>query len=827
MNPELFAPDEIPVKYAVVILPIAVRKTYTYAIPTDWVHLVHFGMRVEVSFGKNKLYAGIVQEVTDEAPEYKTKPILSIIDELPIITENQLSLWEWIAEYYCCTLGEVMNASLPSGLKLMGETKIVLGPFYDENLDGQGLSDDEYMVAEALTIQNELKISDVKKILNKKTIYPVIKQMLDKQIIFLFEELQEKFKAKTISCVRLQEPYLSDNVLLSDAFDLVKRAAKQQEALLALIQLGKGVDFVRKQEIEDRTGADHAVIKALEKKGIVEIYKREVSRLGGYAEETMDVAELSPQQIQALSSIKSQFEEKDVILLHGVTGSGKTRVYIELIQEALDKGEQVLYLLPEIALTAQIVQRLQKIFGDKIAVYHSRMNNNERVELWKATRKTQGIILAARSGIFLPYENLKLIIVDEEHDPSFKQNDPAPRYNARDTAVFMAHLHRAKVLLGTATPSLETYRNTLTGKYGLVEMHERFGGLELPEVHLADMKEEGKKKTMQSIFTSQLLDELKAALERGEQAILFQNRRGYAPTLHCKQCEWKSECVHCDVSLTYHKFTHKLSCHYCGYRENVPEECPACGNAQIEMRGFGTEKIEDELQIYLPKAKIARMDWDTVKGKKALTKLINDFEEKRIDILVGTQMVTKGLDFDNVGVVGILSADQLIYFPDFRAAERAYQLMVQVSGRAGRKHKQGKVVIQTYQVNHPVIKDVLENNFTDFRKRELSERQKFHYPPYIRMIRITLKHKKRMTCYQAAELFAKELKKRLGGRVVGPAESSIPRIRSLYHQDIMIKLENKSQILTSTKDLIRITQDGVQKTKGLSSVRVVVDVDPY
>ncbi|MGB1217181.1 MAG: replication restart helicase PriA, partial [Saprospiraceae bacterium] len=529
--------------------------------------------------------------------------------------------------------------------------------------------------------------------------------------------------------------------------------------------------------------------------------------------ETTDVGELSKQQVEALSGIKSQFEEKDVILLHGVTGSGKTRVYIELIQEALDKGEQVLYLLPEIALTAQIVQRLQKIFGDKIAVYHSRMNNHERVELWKATRKTQGIILAARSGIFLPYENLKLIIVDEEHDPSFKQNDPAPRYNARDTAVFMAHLHQAKVLLGTATPSLETYRNTLTGKYGLVNMHERFGGLELPAVHLADMKEETKKKTMQSIFTTQLLDELKAALGRGEQAILFQNRRGYAPTLHCKRCEWKSGCIHCDVSLTYHKFTHKLSCHYCGYRENVPEECPACGNAQIEMRGFGTEKIEDELQIYLPKAKIARMDWDTVKGKKALTKLINDFEEKRIDILVGTQMVTKGLDFDNVGVVGILSADQLIYFPDFRASERAYQLMVQVSGRAGRKYKQGKVVIQTYQVDHPVIKDVLANDFENFKLRELNERKQFNYPPFQRMIKITLKHKKRMTCYQAAELFAKALKKRLGGRVVGPAEPGIPRIRSLYHQDIMIKLENKSQVLNSTKDLIRTTQNEVQKTK--------------
>ncbi len=827
MNSELFISENISTKYAVVVLPIAIRKNYTYAIPSNLLEKIKFGVRVEVSFGKNKLYAGIVKEIIDEAPNYKTKTIISVLDAEAIITSKQMKLWEWMSEYYCCSLGEIMYASLPSGLKLASETRVVLAPFYNENLDGQHLNDNEYLIAEALTLQHELKIEDIKKILNRKTIYPIIKKMLEKKIIFLFEELQEKYKVKTISCIQLKEPYLSDSTQLKKAFDLTQRSVKQQEALLALIQLNQKQKIIKKQDIYNLTQADSTVLKALEKKGIVELYKKEVSRLNGYEEDVTDAGELSKQQVTAIAEIEEKFKEKEVVLLHGVTGSGKTRVYIELMKKAIERGEQILYLLPEIALTTQIVHRLQKIFGNKIAVYHSRMNNNERVELWHAARKNKPILLGARSCMFLPFNRLKLIIVDEEHDPSFKQNDPAPRYNARDTAVFMSYLYQAKVILGTATPSLESYKNVVEKKYDVVYMKERFGGLELPEIIIADMKEASKKRLMKSHFTPTLLEELEAALERGEQAIIFQNRRGYSPSLICKSCGWKSECIHCDVSLTFHKYSNNLRCHYCGYREKIVEECPACANPHLDLKGFGTEKIEDELQVFFPNASIARMDWDTVKGKKSLAQLINNFEEKRIDILVGTQMVTKGLDFDNVGIVGILSADHLMCFPDFRANERAFQLMLQVSGRAGRKHKQGKVVIQTYQIQHPIIQEVLENNFTSFFKREISERKSFKYPPFKRMIKITLKHKKRNTVQQAAEYFGNELKIKYKKNIIGPAEPAIPRVRSFYLQDIIIKLDKNARQIQEVKNLIYQIQVSLHKTKGFSNVRIIIDVDPY
>ncbi len=827
MNTELFSPEENSNKYAVVILPIAVNKPYTYSIPSSILHQIKIGIRVEVSFGKNKLYAGVVKEIISEAPEYKTKPIISIIDDSPIITNQQLKLWQWISSYYCCTLGEVMNASLPSGLKLASETKILLGPTYNENLDAEYLTDDEYLIAEALTLQHELKIEDVKKILNKKTIYPVIKSMLDKKIIYLYEELIEKYKAKTISCVRFCEPYASDPKRIEEAFALCSRSMKQQEALLAFIQLSKKQDIVRRQEIYNTANVKASIVKALADKNIFEIYKREVSRLDGYSDDISDAHSLSDQQIKSLVDLKNQLQEKEVILLHGVTGSGKTRIYIELIKEAMARGEQILYLLPEIALTTQIVSRLQKIFGEDIVVYHSRMNNNERVELWKSANENKPIILGARSSLFLPFKNLGLIIVDEEHDPSFKQYEPAPRYNARDTAVFMSHLYKAKVILGTATPSLETYRNVLADKYGLVEMKERFGGLEMPKVIIADMSDAAQKREMHSLFTKTLIDELKGALERGEQAILFQNRRGYSPTVLCQTCGWKSECIHCDVSLTYHRFSEHVRCHYCGYRTELPKKCPACGEVHLNQKGFGTEKIADELKIFFPKIKIARMDWDTVKGKNTLENLINDFEERRIDVLVGTQMVTKGLDFDNVGLVGILSADHLIGFPDFRASERAYQLILQVSGRAGRKHKQGKVVIQTYSPKHPIIQDVIENNFRAYLKREMTERRDFKYAPFKRMIKITLKHKKRGTVQQAAEYFANELSLKFKEQVIGPAEPGISRVRSFYLQDIMMKLDKNAQILQEAKAKIFKTQTELQKTKGFSGVRIIVDVDPY
>ena len=691
---DLLHPTNATQTFVTVVLPFAIPKPYTYEVPEELIDKVQFGLRAEVQFGKNKIYSALIIDVHNNAPEHRAKPILSLMDEAPIVNATQLKLWLWMAEYYHCTLGEVMDAALPTNLKLASEKRLVLSPLFDGNFEQ--LNDSEYLIAEALTIQEEITVGDVQKILNRKTVYPVISRLLEKKVIFLFEDLQQKYTPKKIQFVRFMEPYRSEPARIEEAFELCNRSMRQAEAIMGFVQLSRNNKEVRKSELYKTANIDSTVLKALHKKDIFEIYEKEISRVGGYEDELTEAFALSEQQVNAIEGLKQVFEEKNVALLHGVTGSGKTRVYIELIKEAIDRGEQVLYLLPEVALTAQIINRLQKIFGDDIAVYHHRISNNERVDLWKEVLNGKAIVLGARSGVFMPFNNLGLVIVDEEHDTSYKQSEPAPRYHGRDTAVYLAHLHRAKVVLGTATPGIESYQNARLNKYGLVEMPERFGGLQLPEIIFADLRREMKERKLQSHFSSTLLDELKATLERGEQAILFQNRRGHSPSLRCKSCDWHAECQHCDVSLTYHKWKSVLNCHYCGYTINVHQQCPACGTLELELKGFGTEKIEDELKIYLPEAKIGRMDYDTVKSKNAAAKIINDFEERRIDILVGTKMVTKGLDFENVGLVGVLSADQLLQFPDFRASEQGYQLITQVAGRAGRKHKRGKVIIQAF-----------------------------------------------------------------------------------------------------------------------------------
>ncbi|MEN0050158.1 MAG: primosomal protein N', partial [Bacteroidota bacterium] len=787
---------------------------------------VQFGVRVEVQFGKNKIYSAVVVNVLQGGNEHtkKSKPILAVLDDAPIITPIQYHLWQWLAAYYTCTLGEVMSASLPANLKLASETQVVISPLYDPNI--KGLSDKEFIVMEALNHNKTLTTDQLRDLLQQKTVYSILKKLLDKKLIYLKEDLQEKYKPKTIACVRLCAPYdIEEN--LQEAFELVKRSEKQTNALMAFLQIGRSQEHIRKKDLYKAGGnIDSAVLNAMAKKGIFELYDREVSRLGNYEEEVVEKFPLSAQQERAINEIEQQFEEKNVILLHGVTGSGKTRVFIELIQKIIDRGEQVLYLLPEIALTTQIVQRLQRIFGDQIVVYHSRVSNNDRVEMWQQVKEGKPIVLAARSGIFLPFQNLKFIVVDEEHDPSYKQNDPNPRYQGRDTAIYLASLHDAKVLLGTATPSLESYQNTIWKKYGLVEMKERFGGLAMPKIEIIDIKEETKRKTMKSIFSSAMITELEAALERKEQIILFQNRRGYSPVLQCVTCGWHQECVHCDVSLTYHKFYDRLKCHYCGFTMSVPEACPACGVVGLHLQGFGTEKIEDELKIFLPDATIARMDLDTVRSKNSLLRLITDFEEKRIDVLIGTQMVTKGLDFENVGIVGIISADQLLQFPDFRSGERAFQLMTQVSGRAGRKHKQGKVLIQTYNPAHPVIREVIANDFDTFFSREITERNQFSYPPFIRLIRITLKHKRTDILNRGAKVYEKVLKSKLGDWVIGPAIPYISRVRGQYLLDFIIKLDREAKKVRYAKQTIRLAGNQMKATEGCSGIRVNVDVDP-
>ncbi len=812
--------------YVSVVLPIAVPKPYTYLVPEGLADAIQFGVRVEVQFGKSKLYAGVVIDILqNQALKHKTKPILSVIDRTPIINENQLKLWRWIAKYYCCTLGEVMAAALPSGLKLSSETSLTLSPVFKDNFEV--LNDKEYLIAEALTLQNELKISDVRKILNQKAIYPVINRLLQKRVIYLKEELKEKYKPKKVGCIRLKEPYQSNSELLEEAFEKLSKSTRQVEALMAYIQLAKNQQFVRKQDINKKAKVDHSVLKAIEKKGVFESYEKAISRLRTYKEELLESPQLSEQQERAIKEIKAALRIKQVTLLHGVTGSGKTRVYIELIKEVIEKGGQVLYLIPEIALTAQIIMRLQKIFGDQIGVYNSRINDNERVELWQSEKADKSLILGARSSLFLPFKNLQLIVVDEEHDPSYKQYDPAPRYNARDTAVYIAHLHCAKVLLGTATPSIESYQNVKMQKYALVEMPERFGGLQLPEMILVDKREELKKKIMKSLFTSVLMEALTTALENGEQAILFQNRRGYSPILRCTSCGWHQECAHCDVSLTYHKYSDNLRCHYCGYQSTIPKNCPACGSIELSMQGYGTQKIEDEIKIYFPEARIGRMDFDTVRAKNAHAKIINDFEARRLDILVGTQMVTKGLDFDNVAVVGVLSADHLLQFPDFRSSERGFQLITQVSGRAGRKKKRGKVIIQAFDTAHPVLAEVLENDFSVFFKREIAERQAFLYPPFHRLIQITLKHKKPRTLNEAGYFYTKFLREKLGTMVIGPAVPSIPRVRNYYLLDVLIKTSRNASQIQSAKTVVLEANQMLRQKDGYTTVRINVNVDPY
>jgi len=812
--------------YVQVILPLALPKAFTYYVPEELMKNIQFGVRVEVQFGRGgKLYTALVISVHREQPEeYRPKSVISVIDEKPIITSQQVRLWKWMADYYCCTLGELMNAALPANLKLASETRITLSPLFDD--DFAGLDEKEYLIAEALTIQEEISLDEVRGILEQQTVYPLIRRMMDKKIIYIKEDLKEKYKPKTVSCVRLREPYASQSKLLEEAFEKCSRSTRQVEALMAYVQLSRQQEFVRRQDIYKAAQVDSAVLRAMEKKEIFELYEREISRIAGYEEELADMSQLSEQQERALKEIKQHLEDKQVVLLHGVTGSGKTKIYIELMQEVIARGEQVLYLLPEIALTTQLISRLQRVFGDDIAVYHSRLNNNERVEMWQAVLDGKPAVMGARSALFLPFKSLGLVIIDEEHDTSFKQQNPNPRYNGRDAGVFLANLHNAKAILGTATPSIESYQNGLSGKYALVEMPERYGGLQLPEMQVVDAKLEVKQRKMQSHFTSVLLGELKAALERNEQAILFQNRRGYAPTYRCVTCGWHSECIHCDVSLTYHKFHSKLKCHYCGYSINLPKECPACGDKQLQLHGFGTEKIEDELKIFLPEAKIARMDLETVRSKNAHATIINDFEEGRIDILVGTQMVTKGLDFENVGLVGIISADQLLQFPDFRSGERAFQLMTQVAGRAGRKHKRGKVIIQAFDTSSPVLGEVLKGDFEAFFQRELEERRSFRYPPFFRLIKVTLKHKKPQTLNDATRLYDKILKAKLGDWVIGPAMPYVSRVRSYYLMDFLIKLDRDVRKIKFAKEVIAAATDYLQQQDGLSGVRVNVDVDP-
>jgi len=816
--------------YAEVILPLALPQNYTYHIPEELQGNVVPGIRVVVQFGRRKLYTALVKDITDENPAgEQVKDILAIEDHAPIVSPVQFKLWEWIANYYLCSLGELMIASLPAGLKLESETRILKNHL--KKIIDEELSDYEYLIVEALQEQESLTIKEISEIIGIQNPLKVIHNLLGKHYILLEEEIKGGYRPKQIRYVKLAKEF-SDKELQSFFNDLEK-APKQNELLLAYFKLLTQKPILKETGVKATTllksaKASDASLKSLEEKGVFNIYY-DREQLIAENLELSPFKKLSPEQEQALHEIENEFEQKDTALLHGVTSSGKTEVYVKLIDKALQSGKQVLYLVPEIALTTQLLSRLKKYFGDNLLVYHSRFSDRERVETYLklVEEKDQPkIIVGARSSLLLPFYNLGLIIVDEEHEISFKQFDPAPRYHARDAAIVLAKMFEAKILLGSATPAFETYYNAIQGKFGLVNLHKRFGNLPLPEILCVDLKRAYRKREMNGHFSKDLLDAIKEALDAKKQVILFQNRRGFSPMIQCRTCGHITQCKNCDISLTYHKHIDLLRCHYCGYTRQVPQKCPACGSRELNALGFGTEKLEDDLKLLLPQAKIKRMDLDTTRKKNAYENIINDFEDGDIDILVGTQMVTKGLDFENVSLVGIMNADTLLNFPDFRSHERAFQLMAQVAGRAGRKGNRGKVLIQTSDPYHNVIRKVMENDYTGMYEDERYERKNFQYPPFVRLIQVTLKHRDREHLIRSANLIGKELKDIFGDRLLGPEFPLVARLRNLYQMEMLLKLEEKVN-LSKAKHLLTHTIDTFFSENADHKVQLIIDVDCY
>lgn len=758
--------------YADIILPLAVKGRFTYSIPQGLDGLIVPGTLVLVPFSSKKLYAGTVVAIHDNKPDYENiREVKELLTNIPPLDVRQLQLWSWMSRYYMCSEGEVMKSAIPTAFM----------PDSDKSGD-----------------------------------------------------YAERYKPKTEQYLRLASRFNDDE--LNGIFEKLKRSARQKDLLLEYLHLSEYTDGIENKPVAkslllNNTGCDTTLLNSMVKKHIFEYYSVEVSRLQEVEVETLQSSRLSKAQQSSLDSIKEFFTERDVVLLHGVTSSGKTEVYIHLIDEQLKQGKQVLYMLPEIALTTQIINRLKKYFGSKVGVYHSRFSDAERVEIWKNVAESEPdsgyrLILGVRSSLFLPFKDLGLIIVDEEHDSSYKQQNPSPRYNARDMAVVLAGLYGAKVLLGSASPSIESYGNALSGRYGIVELTERYGAIKLPEIVLADTREAYRKKLMVSLFSPELIEAIDGALAKKEQVVLFQNRRGFAPYLECPECGWIPRCDDCSVSLTYHKGINKLVCHYCGKNVDIPSKCPSCGCSGLKMRGFGTERVEDEIKILFPNAVVGRMDQDTTRGKNGFNKIISDFESGKIDILTGTQMISKGLDFENLTVVGILNADNLLNFPDFRAYERSYQMIEQVSGRAGRRQKQGVVVIQTSDTNNKIIKLLLKHDYANLFKTQCEERQVFNYPPYCRMIIISLKHNDRCELNNYANILASDLRKYLGDKVLGPEFPVVSRIQLWYVKIIVVKLD-PTRNLNKNKMMIAESIEQLCKLQGASRLRVVVDVDPY
>jgi primosomal protein N' (replication factor Y) len=811
-----------------VILPIPLKQAFTYEVNKDEASFLRQGMRVAVPFGKSKIYTGIVYSVYQgDPPDYDTKTIDMILDEIPIVMPSQIQHWEWMASYYMCTLGEVIRAALPGSFLLESETIILLTS--NVKIDESNFSDEEFLVFEALQHQSSLHINDIRSILDRKNVVKVIEALLHKGAIQVQEEVFEQYTPKMKRYIKLAPLYSKEENLRS-LLDTLSRAPKQRQVLMTLFMLSsqdkKPIDSIRLQK---KSGTNSSVLKSLIDKGILEAYFIQKDRIEFTGEPSSAIKELNEAQQQAFDEVKSSFKEHDVTLLYGVTSSGKTEIYVRLISELLETGKQILYMLPEIALTTQLISRLQNYFGEKVSVFHSKYSMNERIEVWNNVlhkRPKAQIVIGARSSLFLPFHDLGLLIIDEEHEPSFKQYSPAPRYHARDSAIVLANIHQAKIVLGSATPSLESYHNAKLQKYGLVTLRKRYGDVMMPEIELVDIKEKHKKKQMTGHFSDTLLAGITETLANKEQVLLFQNRRGYSPVVECTTCGVSPQCPNCDVSLTYHQYKNELRCHYCGYHMAMLQSCMACGSDTLDNKGFGTEQIETELNELFPDHRIARMDQDTTRGKHAYAKLIEGLENQEIDILVGTQMLAKGLDFRAVSLVGVLNADNLLNFPDFRAHERSFQLLQQVSGRAGRTERRGKVFIQTFDPSHQIVQQVRTNDFEGMYKQQMEERFQYKYPPYYRIIKISFKDKNQQKMQKGAHWYGQALQLRLDEFVLGPEAPPIGRVRNLYISNILVKIP-KSRSLSKTKEFINGVHRSFSSIKEFSSIRVTIDVDNY
>ncbi len=817
------------------LLPVPIPKLFTYRVPQVMSGQAAPGSRVIVQFGKKKILTGIVDEIHRQAPvDYDARYLLEVLDDAPIVTPIQLKLFKWMASYYMCTPGEVLNVALPSGLKLSSQSQVQLHPNFDFGNSQSQFNEKEQKLLDALREKQTLTYAEAEEILQQKTLYNIFKQLIAKEAILLFEQVKDKYKPKTAKKIRLNEFYAGDKRNLEALFEVLEKQPKQSDVVLKYLQLCPVLQnpSCNRQGIEktDLVQGDisPSSIRTLVKNEVLEEFEEIVPRFILPANLSPKSVKLNDRQTIARDEILQHFETKDTVLLHGITGSGKTEIYINLIEEALENGSQVLYLLPEIALTTQIVNRLKKVFGDRMGVYHSRFSDNERVEVWQGVlRGDLPLIVGVRSSVFLPFDNLGLIIVDEEHETSYKQYDPAPRYHARDTALVLSRLHSAKNLLGSATPSIESYYQARQGKYGLVKLDSRYGNASLPELQLADTRIAQRQKTMKAMFSQELINAMNETVKKGEQAIIFQNRRGYAPYLNCEECSWIPKCNNCAVSLTYHMYSNELRCHYCGHKDYVPTSCPACGSNKVKTIGYGTEKLEESIRLMVPEANVQRMDLDTTRRKNSYQTIIDDFEEGKIDILVGTQMVSKGLDFEKVTLVGVFDADRMIHFPDFRSYERTFQLITQVSGRAGRSEIPGKVIIQTNNTDQPILHQVLAGDYEGLYIKEIEERERYFYPPFSRLIRLVVKNPEKEIAEAAAHALAGMLKQHLGeDRILGPEEPMVGRIRGQYLMNINVKLERRNIDLPAVKDFIAATCQNLTNDKNFKKTEVVADVDP-